>query len=350
MAILILHISSFIFLIMPIPHHRFVYVLFDGFSNLVLASALEPLRAAAGLPNGPEISWDICTIDGSPATSSSDLVITPKAALNAINDPTRIDYLVVISGYDMRHHLSSRTRARLQNAAQHARTVIGVDTAAWLLAACNMLAGKSATIHWQELDQFREQFPDVSVLTDRFVEDGKMITSGGAATVMEMMLHLLAREFGPSVAFDVSNLFVYDARHQALGTNDMPARGADRLHGPGADHVRRAVSEMIAHIEAPIALKAIANRAGCSLRSLDRAFQDNLQIAPGKYYQMLRLGRARDLARSTEMKLADIALQTGFKSHAALSRAYAQAFGTTLRAMRSKRRTVATTGASQPGL
>ncbi|WP_181838556.1 GlxA family transcriptional regulator [Thalassospira profundimaris] len=334
---MILHIPSFTFLIMPSTPQRFVFVLFDGFSNLVLASALEPLRAAAGLPNGPEISWDICTIDGSPATSSSDLVITPKAALNAIADATRIDYLVVISGYGMRNHLSSRTRARLQNAAQHARAVIGVDTAAWLLAACNMLAGKSATIHWQELDQFREQFPDVSVLTDRFVEDGKMITSGGAATVMELMLHLLARQFGPAVAFDVSNLFVYDARHQAHLDPDRTARGADRLHGPGAEHVRRAVVEMIASIETPVALKSIAAHAGCSLRSLDRAFQDNLQMAPGKYYQMLRLGRARDLARSTDLKLADIALQTGFKSHAALSRAYVQAFGTTLRAMRSKR-------------
>ncbi|CAM3524169.1 GlxA family transcriptional regulator [Thalassospira profundimaris] len=344
MTILILHIPSFTFLIMPSTHHRFVFVLFDGFSNLVLASALEPLRAAAGLPGGPEISWDICTIDGSPATSSSDLVITPKAALNAIPDPTHIDYLVVISGYDMRHHLSSRTRARLQNAAQHARTVIGVDTAAWLLASCNMLAGKSATIHWQELDQFREQFPDVTVLTDRFVEDGKMITSGGAATVMEMMLHILARQYGPAVAFDVSNLFVYDARHQRHGDPNISGRGADRLHGPGADHVRRAVAEMISHIETPVALKSIAIHAGCSLRSLDRAFQDNLQMAPGKYYQMLRLGRARDLARSTDMKLADIALQTGFKSHAALSRAYAQAFGTTLRAMRSKRRPAAAVG------
>lgn len=327
---------------MPNAHHRFVFVLFDGFSNLVLASALEPLRAADGLPNGPDIRWDICTVDGTPATSSSDLVISPKAALNSIPDPAKIDYLVVISGYGMRDHLSSRTRARLQNAAQHAHTVIGVDTAAWMLASCGMLVGKAATIHWHELDQFREHFPDVDVLTDRFVEDGKIITSGGAATVMELMLHILAQQFGPAVAFDVSNLFVYDARHQTQNqTSDPPhrhVRGADRLHGPGADVVRRAVYEMIAHIETPVGLKTIAARTGCSLRSLDRVFQENLRMAPGKYYQMLRLGRARDLARSTDLTFADIALQTGFKSHAALSRAFSQNYRVTLRSMRSKSR------------
>ncbi|HBU96272.1 MAG TPA: GlxA family transcriptional regulator, partial [Thalassospira lucentensis] len=152
-----------------------------------------------------------------------------------------------------------------------------------------------ATIHWQELDQFQEQFPDISVRSDRFIKDGRMITSGGASTVMELMLHILAQQFGPVVAFDVSNLFVYDAENQYHLT-----RGADRLQGAGGEYLRRAVGAMMSRIETPIPLKDIAKQAGCSLRSLDRVFQDNLQISPGKYYQMLRLGRARDLARGTD--------------------------------------------------
>ncbi|MCC9624735.1 helix-turn-helix domain-containing protein [Thalassospira sp. MA62] len=331
---------------MPNESYRFVFVLFDGFSNLVLASALEPIRAATGLPNGPQITWDICTIDGSPATSSSNLVITPKCALHQLSAPSapqNIDYLVLISGYGMREQLAKSRRPRLQNAAQHAGRIIGVDTAAWLMAECGMLMGKSATIHWQEIDQFAEQFPDIDVRTDRFVEDGRMMTAGGASTVMELMLHILAGQFGPAVAFDVSNLFVYDARHQTEQT-----RGADRLSGPGADYVRRAVFAMTTHIENPLPLQDIAHQARCSLRSLDRAFQDNLHMAPGKYYQMLRLGRARDLARSTNLLLADIALQTGFKNPATLSRAFSQTFGTTIRSMRGQRGFIRATSEHAP--
>ncbi|WP_051145960.1 GlxA family transcriptional regulator [Thalassospira lucentensis] len=316
----------------PTKSQHFVFVLFDGFSNMVLASALEPLRAASRLPNGPDINWTICTIDGAPVQSSSGLVITPQAGLSSGKPGEKIDYLVVISGYEMRDHLNARTRARLINVAQHAGHVIGLDTAAWILAACNMLDEKSATIHWQELDQFAEQFPDVIVRQDRFVQDGKFITSGGASTVMELMLHILSGQFGPAVAFDVSNLFVYDAENQYEKT-----RGADRLRGPGAAFLRRAVSDMLANIETPVSLDAIAANVGCSLRSLDRIFHQNLHMAPGKYYQMLRLGRARDLAQSTDFPLTSIALQTGFKSSSTLSRAFSQSFGTTIRSVRAMR-------------
>ena len=299
---------------------------------MVLASALEPLRAAKGQPNGPDITWTICTITGEPVASSSGLVITPEASLGDIKPSAGIDYLVVISGYGMRDQINAKTRARLSYFAQHARHVVGLDTAAWILASCNMLGDKSATIHWQELDQFAEQFPDVKVSRDRFVQDSKMITSGGASTVMELMLHIITDQFGPAVAFDVSNMFVYDAENQYRLT-----RGADRIDGPGTEFLRRALNLMLAHIEEPIALKSIAKQVGCSLRSLDRVFHDNLQMAPGKYYQMLRLGRARDLAGATNLPLSEIALQTGFKSAATLSRAFSQSFGMTLRSIRSKR-------------
>ena len=84
---------------------------------MVLASALEPLRAASGLPNGPVINWDICTIDGAPVTSSSGLTITPQASLPDTVTKTDIDYLVMVSGYGMRDHTTPKIRARLQNAA-----------------------------------------------------------------------------------------------------------------------------------------------------------------------------------------------------------------------------------------
>jgi AraC family transcriptional regulator, carnitine catabolism transcriptional activator len=38
-----------------------------------------------------------------------------------------------------------------------------MDTGAWLLAAAGLLAGRRATIHWDEMTAMAERFPEVEV-------------------------------------------------------------------------------------------------------------------------------------------------------------------------------------------
>ncbi|MEM1315221.1 MAG: hypothetical protein AAGI51_11740, partial [Pseudomonadota bacterium] len=52
---------------------RFDLLLFDGFSNLCLANAVEPLRAANMLSRRPLYAWRLLSIAGASATSSSGL-------------------------------------------------------------------------------------------------------------------------------------------------------------------------------------------------------------------------------------------------------------------------------------
>ena len=57
---------------MPNASPHFEFLLFDGFSNLVLASAMEPLRDAKKRSFGAEsLHWSISTIDGSPVTNQN---------------------------------------------------------------------------------------------------------------------------------------------------------------------------------------------------------------------------------------------------------------------------------------
>ncbi len=309
----------------------FRFLLFDGFSNMVLASALEPLRAVRNLVQGPNIGWHICTPENTIARSSSNIQIQPDCA---IDSPDAFDYLVVIAGYDMRGHVSVRNRALLCQLAGRARFVVGLDTGAWLLAAAGLLDGMAATIHWQEFADFAETFPHVTVSRDRFVLADKYITSGGASTVLDLMLHVLGQNFGAAMAFDAANLFVYDAERQHGGN-----RGANSLkHRADVPGFRAAIDVMMDNIENPVSLDFIAGQASLSLRSLDRLFQRELSMSPGKYYQLLRLGRARDLATQTGLSVAQIALQTGFSSPATLSRAFRAQYGTQISTLRAHRK------------
>lgn len=320
-----------ILLIMPDQMSTFRFLLFDGFSNMVLASALEPLRAARDMTGTPDICWQICTLDNAVVQSSSGIRIMPD---DDNTTASTVDYLMVVAGYNVRDHVSSRAMAQLRQLSSRAVRVAGLDTGAWLLAAAGLLDGGSATIHWQEASDFAETFDDISHSRQRFVEAGKYITCGGASTVLDLMLHLLSQKFGAATAFNVANLFVYDAERQ-YGSG----RGANILkHRADTPGFLTAIDVMMDHIEQPVSLDEIARRASMSLRSLDRLFHRELAMSPGKYYQMIRLARARDLAGHTGLSVAQIALQTGFASTATLSRAFRTQYGTPISTFRRPRK------------
>ncbi|HMB77063.1 MAG TPA: GlxA family transcriptional regulator [Kiloniellaceae bacterium] len=306
------------------------FLLFEGYSTMVLASAVEPLRAARDLSGDTGVfAWRLVTLDGGPVRSSSGLEVRPDAALAA---GLTYDRLILISGYGARHHANKTTIRALQCARRAAAVLGGLDMGAWILAAAGMLDGYRATIHWQELVDFEETFLNVQVTNDEYIIDRNRITAGGASTVMKLMLRLIRDTGGNALAFDVSNLFVYDV--EGRFTQSRGARGQRVLRAP---QLEAAILSMRQNVEDPLALAEIAAAASVSPRKLDRLFQSELGVSPGRYYRMIRLSLARSLVMETNLGNAEIAVKTGFTSSATLSRAFSEAFGETIRGIRTKR-------------
>ena len=102
--------------------------------------------------------------------------------------------------------------------------------------------------------------------------------------------------------------------------------------------LRRAVGAMVKNLESPLALVDIAAVVPTSLRTLNRIFFEELQLTPGRYYQLLRLSRARDMAIETRLSISQIALQTGFSSASSLGRAFANHYNMSLGQVRKRGR------------
>ena len=101
-------------------------------------------------------------------------------------------------------------------------------------------------------------------------------------------------------------------------------------------HVLQSAQLMEAHLDEPLAIADIAKKAGVTPRQLERLFQGALGVSPGKHYAHLRLERARQLLRQTDLSVVEIALASGFSSASALSRRYREAFGMPPRADRKE--------------
>jgi len=66
-------------------------------------------------------------------------------------------------------------------------------------------------------------------------------------------------------------------------------------------------------------------------RQLERLFSATLNDTPTRFYQNLRLDRARELLQQTDMSITSVCVACGFESPSHFSRAYRARFGTSPR-------------------
>ncbi|MBO9658338.1 MAG: DJ-1/PfpI family protein, partial [Chitinophagaceae bacterium] len=80
--------------------------------------------------------------------------------------------------------------AQYENGAEVASLCIG----AFLLASTGLLNGKKCSTHWIYANEFREMFPDVTLVDDRIItEQDRLYSSGGAASYWNLLLYLVEK-------------------------------------------------------------------------------------------------------------------------------------------------------------
>lgn len=72
-----------------------------------------------------------------------------------------------------------------------------VCSGAFLLAQAGLLKGKKATTHHGACDYFQKRFPDINVQRGvRVVDEGRVVTSAGATSGINMALYIVERIIG----------------------------------------------------------------------------------------------------------------------------------------------------------
>ena len=112
-----------------------------------------------------------------------------------------LDVLIVAGGEHEPQLQRLETLAALHAAAKPARVVASVCTGAFLLAATGLLDGRSVTTHWEDQAMLADRFPALTVQPDqRWVQDGRYVTSGGISAGIDMSLYLVAKLADPALA------------------------------------------------------------------------------------------------------------------------------------------------------
>lgn len=302
----------------------FSMLLFDGFSNLCLANAVEPLRAANTLARSELYRWHFLSLDNAPVSSSSGLPVQATQLSSLLSG----SHLFVMPSYGYEALAAPATASALRASARRYDVLVGLDTGAYLLAHAGLLDGRRATCHWDTLGQAAEAFPEVDFTEDRFVIDGNRVSCGGASTTLELMLELIERRHGAALSLEVAALFMYGER--------PPDLDSQRLI-PTHRTVKAAAALMRRHVEVPLGIKALAAELHLTRRALELAFQAHAGMSPGTLYRSIRLAEARRRLEQTRESVSEVALRSGYRDATAMARAFKAEFGITPSAARLAR-------------
>ena len=119
---------------------------------------------------------------------------------------------------------SSWIRKSLRNGAH----IGAVADAAFFLARAGLLDGHACTLHWTSQAAFVEAFPDIELRRDLYVIDRKRFTSAGGVGSLDMMLEIIARDYGAELAAGVAEWFVHSPLRSSVDRKLMPLQAAHR--------------------------------------------------------------------------------------------------------------------------
>jgi transcriptional regulator GlxA family with amidase domain len=215
-------------------------------------------------------------------------------------------------------------RRWLRKAALKTRRFGSVCTGAFMLAAAGLLDGKRVATHWSSCQRLAERYPALTVDADAlYVVDGKVWTSAGVTTGIDMALALVEADLGAATANLIARHFVLYARRPGYQSQFSPLLQAQTAaEAPFAG----LVDWMQDNLDKKLDVPTLAARAGLSERSFYRKFTEATAKTPAHFVEGLRLDAARTLL-AKGLPLKSIAASVGLRSSARLGQAFERRFG-----------------------
>jgi len=160
----------------------------------------------------------------------------------------------------------------------------------FLLAGTGLLKGKKVATHWVEADNFRNMFPDVTLVPDKIITDEHGIyTSGGAYSWLNLILYLIEKYAGRDMAIVCSKLF--EIQIERNSQSSFMIFNPQKQH---QDDVIREIQEYIEkNYEDKISVDNLASKFGLSRRNLERRFRKVTFNSIVEYLQRVRIEAAK---------------------------------------------------------
>jgi transcriptional regulator GlxA family with amidase domain len=179
-------------------------VLFPDVEELDFAGPYEVFGMAA---NYLFKDWRVFTVaESSPVKGTCGLSINIDYTFDTAPDA---DVIVVPGGIGTRQGAEDeKLIGYIRRAGARAEWVTSVCTGSFLLHRAGFLEGKRATTHWGSRARLAEE--GVTVVEERWVHDGNVVTAAGVSAGIDMALYVVGQIKGAEEARRVQKMIEYD--------------------------------------------------------------------------------------------------------------------------------------------
>ncbi|WP_211460905.1 GlxA family transcriptional regulator [Collimonas silvisoli] len=298
---------------------HFAFMPLNNFTMLAFSNAIEVLRMANYLEGKNLYRWSVVSPEGGAVMASNGLSVTTVRA----DQCAAADVVFVCGGTDTAAAIKPATLDVLQHLAQQGIALGSLCTGAFALAKAGLLDGYTCATHWENLSALKSAYPAITFAPDLFVVDRDRITCTGGIAPLDMMLNLISSQIGKTTIAAIADQFILEHVRDHKDQQRVPLTVRMTSARPAMVEV---VSLMEANIEEPLSLDELAQLSSSSPRQLQRMFKEHMGMSPTHYYLTLRLRKARELLRQTDMSILSITVACGFQSACHFSKTYREIF------------------------
>jgi transcriptional regulator GlxA family with amidase domain len=252
------------------------------------------------------------TPDGEPVGAAGGLRLVPDGGLQLLQNADT----VMIPGWAgaATGTVDGMTVELLRAAAGRGARMVSICSGAFALAQAGLLDGLTVTTHWSLCDALARRYPAVTVDPGLLYADhGSVLTSGGVTAGVDLSLHILRTDLGPSIADQVSRRIVMAPRtggqDQFIEAPPVP---------PGDDAIAAAQQWLLSTLDTPVTVARMAARAHMGERTFHRRFLARTGLTPLAWLHRQRIGRTKELLETTELTVQEIAGRVGLGTAANL--------------------------------
>lgn len=310
--------------------HRVVALALPG---VVLLDLAAPIHLFGHCGAG-RYEFEVVGLQAGPVRTSTGLDVIAVKGLEALAEADT----VVVAGYEAAavDPPDGSVLEAIQAVYARGGRVMSICVGAFALGHAGLLDGRRATTHWWSCERFAARFPKVAVDPDvLYVDEGRILTSAGVASGLDLCLHVIRRDHGAHVAAEIARRTVV-APHRDGGQAQFVVRPAAGARAAGLSATRAWALERIAE---PLDVATLAAHASVSPRTFARRFVEETGTTPARWVLDQRVALAQQLLERTELPVEEVATQAGFGGAASLREHLARRAHTTPTAYRRAFRT-----------